>query len=36
MKLTKTDLVAGLTVAAVGAPQCLAYAMMAGLPPVYG
>lgn len=36
MKLTKVNVVAGLTVAAVGAPQCLAYAMMAGLPPVYG
>lgn len=36
MKLSKTDVIAGLTVAGVGAPQCLAYAMMAGLPPVYG
>lgn len=31
-----TDIVAGLTVALVGLPQCLAYAMMAGLPPAYG
>lgn len=30
------DLVAGLTVALVGLPQCLAYAMMSGLPPAYG
>jgi len=30
------DLVAGLTLALVGLPQCLAYAMMAGLPPSYG
>ena len=27
---------AGLTVALVGLPQCLAYAMMSGLPPAYG
>ena len=33
---TRADLVAGLTVAVVGLPQCLAYAMMAGLPPAYG
>jgi SulP family sulfate permease len=31
-----TDVVAGLTVALVGLPQCLAYAMMSGLPPAYG
>jgi SulP family sulfate permease len=30
------DLVAGLTVALVGLPQCIAYAMMSGLPPAYG
>jgi SulP family sulfate permease len=30
------DLQAGLTVALVGLPQCLAYAMMSGLPPAYG
>lgn len=30
------DLVAALTVALVGLPQCLAYAMMSGLPPAYG
>ena len=32
----KTDIVAGLTVALVGLPQCLAYALMSGLPPAYG
>lgn len=31
-----TDLAAGLTVALVGLPQCLAYALMSGLPPAYG
>lgn len=31
-----TDLAAGLTVALVGLPQCLAYALMSGLPPTYG
>ncbi|HYN03567.1 MAG TPA: SulP family inorganic anion transporter [Vicinamibacteria bacterium] len=30
------DLQAGLTVALVGLPQCLAYALMSGLPPAYG
>lgn len=30
------DLVAGLTVAVVLVPQAMAYAMLAGLPPVYG
>lgn len=30
------DLQAGLTVALVGLPQCLAYAMLSGLPPAYG
>ncbi|HXV61719.1 MAG TPA: SulP family inorganic anion transporter [Vicinamibacteria bacterium] len=32
----RADLIAGLTVALVGLPQCLAYAMMSGLPPAYG
>ncbi len=32
----RADVVAGLTVALVGIPQCLAYAMMSGLPPAYG
>jgi SulP family sulfate permease len=32
----RADLFAGLVVALVGLPQCLAYAMMSGLPPVYG
>lgn len=31
-----TDLLAGVTVALVGLPQCLAYALMSGLPPAYG
>ena len=30
------DLSAGITVALVGLPQCLAYALMSGLPPSYG
>ncbi len=32
----RTDLFAGLIVALIGLPQCLAYAMMSGLPPAYG
>lgn len=32
----RDDVVAGLTVALVGLPQCLAYALMSGLPPAYG
>lgn len=32
----RLDLLAGLTVALVGLPQCLAYALMSGLPPAYG
>ncbi|MCA9550910.1 MAG: SulP family inorganic anion transporter [Myxococcales bacterium] len=32
----RVDLVAALTVTLVGLPQCLAYALMAGLPPAYG
>ncbi|MGE0431361.1 MAG: SulP family inorganic anion transporter [Planctomycetota bacterium] len=32
----RIDLLAGVSVALVGLPQCLAYAMVAGLPPVYG
>lgn len=32
----KKDLVAGLTIAIVLIPQAMAYAMIAGLPPVYG
>ena len=32
----RADLLAGATVALVGLPQCLAYALMAGLPPAYG
>ena len=30
------DALAGLTVTLVGLPQCLAYALMSGLPPAYG
>jgi len=32
----RADLVAGVTVAAVAVPQAMAYALVAGLPPVYG
>jgi SulP family sulfate permease len=32
----RSDLLAGLVVALVGLPQCIAYAMMSGLPPAYG
>ena len=32
----QADLAAALTVTLVGIPQCLAYAMMSGLPPAYG
>ncbi|MFW5926335.1 MAG: SulP family inorganic anion transporter [Myxococcota bacterium] len=32
----RDDVVAGLTVTLVGLPQCLAYALMSGLPPAYG
>lgn len=35
-KHLRADLVAGLTVTLVGLPQCLAYALVAGLPPAYG
>ncbi|MGB0680937.1 MAG: SulP family inorganic anion transporter, partial [Polyangiales bacterium] len=30
------SLTGALTIALVGVPQCLAYAMMAGIPPAYG
>jgi SulP family sulfate permease len=30
------DAIAGLTVAVMGVPQAMAYALIAGLPPVYG
>lgn len=32
----RADLLAGLTVAAVAVPQAMAYALIAGIPPVYG
>ncbi len=32
----RNDLIAGLTVALVGLPQWLAYALLSGLPPAYG
>lgn len=32
----RSDAVAGLTVAVMGVPQAMAYALIAGLPPVYG
>jgi SulP family sulfate permease len=32
----RADVVAGLTVAVMGVPQAMAYALIAGLPPVYG
>ncbi len=32
----RADILAGLTVTLVGLPQCLAYALMSGLPPAYG
>jgi SulP family sulfate permease len=32
----RSDLAAGATVALVGLPQCLAYAVMSGFPPAYG
>lgn len=32
----QADVLAGVTVALVGLPQCLAYALMSGLPPAYG
>lgn len=35
-KSLRADLVAGLTVAVMGVPQAMAYALIAGLPPVYG
>lgn len=35
-KNARGDLAAGLTVATMGAPQAMAYALIAGLPPIYG
>ena len=36
MSFLKGDLIAGITVAVVLIPQAMAYAMLAGMPPVYG
>ncbi|NNF20400.1 MAG: hypothetical protein HKN67_00530, partial [Saprospiraceae bacterium] len=35
-KYLKYDLIAGLTVAVMLVPQGMAYAVLAGLPPIYG
>jgi SulP family sulfate permease len=35
-ELLRRDLMAGLTVATVAVPQAMAYALIAGIPPVYG
>ncbi|MEL6186519.1 MAG: SulP family inorganic anion transporter, partial [Myxococcota bacterium] len=35
-RVVRADVTAGLTVTLVGLPQCLAYALMSGLPPAYG
>ena len=32
----RRDLVAGLTVAAIAVPQAMAYALIAGIDPIYG
>jgi len=36
MSFLKSDFIAGITVAVVLIPQAMAYAMLAGMPPVYG
>ena len=36
MRSFRADITSAVTVALVGLPQCLAYAMMSGLPPAYG
>ncbi|MBW1773451.1 MAG: hypothetical protein JRJ82_11240 [Deltaproteobacteria bacterium] len=36
MSSLRSDLLAGITVSVVLMPQAMAYAMLAGLPPVYG
>ncbi len=36
MSFLKSDVTAGITVAVVLIPQAMAYAMLAGMPPVYG
>ncbi|MCA9618861.1 MAG: SulP family inorganic anion transporter [Myxococcales bacterium] len=35
-QVRRADFTAAITVALVGLPQCLAYAMMSGMPPAYG
>ncbi len=35
-RLIRSEIVAGVTVALVGLPQCIAYSLMAGVPPAYG
>ena len=34
--LLRAEIVAGLTITLVGLPQCIAYALMSGVPPAYG
>ena len=36
LKTLKRDVIAGLTVAVFAVPQAMAYAMLAGVAPVYG
>src|SRR5690349_86079 len=36
LKHPREDFISGLTVAVMGVPQAMAYALIAGLPPVYG
>jgi len=36
LEFFKRDLLAGITVSILGVPQCLAYALLAGLPPEWG
>jgi SulP family sulfate permease len=35
-RLIRGEIVAGLTITLVGLPQCIAYALMSGVPPAYG
>lgn len=36
LRLVGGEIVAGLTITLVGLPQCIAYALMSGVPPAYG